>query len=244
MSHSDFHFQSPWPARLLAMLEVLMISGIVSGSIAMLVFSAKFGRTGINLMELSVEFLVTYLMFESVVMVIILWVLMKTHGETFAMLGVRKRRWKTCVLLGILAAPGLLVISGIASRTFAFLLPEYVLEKNPLVDMIGSPQQLTLFIIATILAGGVKEELQRAFILRRFSSHLGGAGVGIVVWSLVFGAGHYTQGVQGMFVTTILGFIFGVLYIARGNLILTITAHAAYNTLTLLIYWFAIGMNK
>ena len=98
-----------------------------------------------------------------------------------------------------------------------------------------------MFIIAGIVAGGIKEELQRAFILRRFSHHLGGAGIGLVTWSLVFGAGHYSQGVQGMCAASILGFIFGILYLIRGNLILPITAHAVYNTLTLLIYWFVIN---
>jgi len=41
-------------------------------------------------------------------------------------------------------------------------------------------------------------------------------------------------------VAAILGFIFGGLYLARKSLIPPITAHAVYNTLALLIYWFVI----
>jgi len=222
----------------------MMVSGIVSSFLAVTVFAAIFGRNRLNLAEMGVELLAAYLLFESAVLLIIMLMLMKARGETFSMLGLHLRRWKIHALLGILAAPCLIIISAFIGLFFRLFLPQYALEKNPLMEMINSPQQLTLFITATIIAGGIKEELQRAFILRRFSLHLGGAVVGLIIWSLAFGAGHYAQGVQGIYAATILGFIFGVLYLVRGNLVLPITAHSAYNTLTLLIYWFTIGINK
>jgi len=232
------------PRRLQAALEIIMVSGIVSSFLASLVFAAIFGRNRLKLMEMDITSLVTYLLFESTIAFLILWILMKSHRETLPALGLRRQHWKTHVLLGIIAAPCLLVISGIVGGVFQFFLPKYALEKNPLMEMIHSPRQLILFIIASIVAGGIKEELQRAFILFRFSHHLGGVRVGLVTWSLVFGAGHYAQGVQGMCTAAILGFIFGILYLIRGNLVLPITAHAVYNTLALLLYWFTVGINK
>ena len=232
------------PRRLQAALEIIMVSGIVSSFLASLVFAAIFGRNRLKLMEMDITSLVTYLLFESTIAFLILWILMKSHRETLPALGLRRQHWKTHVLLGIIAAPCLLVISGIVGGAFQFFLPKYALEKNPLMEMIHSPRQLILFIIASIVAGGIKEELQRAFILFRFSHHLGGVRVGLVTWSLVFGAGHYAQGVQGMCTAAILGFIFGILYLIRGNLVLPITAHAVYNTLALLLYWFTVGINK
>ena len=244
MNNPDSSFLSQWSARIQAVFEIMLVSGIVSSLLVSLVFAAVFGRNRLKLMEMDVGFLAAYLLVESAVTFLILWILMKARRETLHALGLRRRLWKTHVLLGILAAPCLIIVSGVVGLMFQLFLPKYALDKNPLLEMIHSPRQLTLFIITGIVAGGVKEELQRAFILCRFRHHLGGARVGLVVWSLAFGAGHYTQGIQGMCAAAILGFVFGVLYLMRGNLILPITAHAVYNTLTLLIYWFIIGMNK
>jgi membrane protease YdiL (CAAX protease family) len=244
MNNSDSSFRPIWPARLRAVFEIIMVSGVVSSLMASLVFAAIFGRNRLKLMETDTHYLTTYLLFESAVAFLILFILMKMRRETLPLLGWPRRRWKTHVLIGILAAPCLLIVSGAVVMAFQFFLPKYALEKNPLMEMINSPWQLALFIITGIIAGGIKEELQRAFILNRFIRHLGGAWVGLAVWSLVFGAGHSAQGMQGVCAASILGLIFGILYLARGNLILPITAHAVYNTLSLLIYWFAIGINK
>jgi len=245
MSYSDFSSRSIWSSRLYAAFEIIIVSGVVSSILTSLIFGALlFGRKRPSLPEMDIGLLVTYLLFESAITFFFLFILMKARGETLFALGLRRINWKKNILLGILAAPFLLIVGVVTSVIFKFFLPEYALEKNPLMDMINSPRQLALFIVAVIVFGGVKEELQRAFILRRFIQHLGGATTGLVVWSLVFGAGHYAQGLEGVFAASILGFIFGILYLARGNLILPITAHAIYNTLALLIYWFAIGINK
>ena len=244
MNYPDSNFELPEPDRPQAVFEIIMASGIVSSFLVAMVFTSIFGRNSLTLTEMDVGFFMKFQMTESAVTFLILWMLMKLRGETFSGLGLCRKQWKTNVLLGTLAAPCLIVVSGIAGAVFQFFLPEYALEKNPLMDMIHSSRQLALFIFVTIVCGGIKEELQRAFILRRFRYHLGGTVVGLVVWSLVFGAGHYAQGAPGICVAVILGFVFGVLYLMRGNLVLPITAHSVYNTMALLIYWFTVGINK
>ena len=244
MNCSDSSLQSKWASRLQAVIEIVMVSSVVSGFLVSMVLAAVFGRNRLNMAEMDVEFFATYQLFAAVVTFLILWILMKRGGETLTGLGLHLKQWKANILLGILAAPCLLVLSVGIITAFKSFLPEYALEKNPLIEMIHSPRQLALFIITVIVAGGIQEEIQRAFILCRFRSHLGGSWIGLVVWSLVFGAGHYVQGAQGMLAATVLGFIFGTLYLIRGNLVLPMTAHACYNTLTVFIYWFAIGINK
>ena len=244
MNCSDPSFQSIWSARLRALFEITMVSGVVSSLLTSLIFGAAFGRNRLKLIEINISLLVTYLLLESALTFLFLFILMKARGETLSALGLRWRNWKKHVLLGIIVAPCLLIVGVVTGVIFKLFLPEYALEKNPLMDMISSPRQLVLFIVAVVVFGGVKEELQRAFILRRFIQHLGGAATGLVTWSLIFGAGHYAQGLEGVCAASILGFIFGILYLIRGNLILPITAHAFYNTLTLIIYWFTIGINK
>jgi membrane protease YdiL (CAAX protease family) len=234
----------PPPSRIQAVFEIIMVSGIVSSFVVSMVFAAIFGRNRLRMIEMDVGSFVTYQVFEAAVTFLILLIIMKARRETLSGLGLRLQRWKTNVLLGVLAAPCLVVVSSAAGMIFQLFLPRYALDKNPLMEMIHSPRQLALFIVAAILCGGVKEELQRAFILRRFQDRLGGAKAGLIIWSLVFGAGHYVQGVQGVFAATILGLVFGALYLMRGNLILPVTAHAVYNTLALLIYWFVVGSNR
>ena len=40
---------------------------------------------------------------------------------------------------------------------------------NPLEELAATPGQATILAIVAILAGGVREELQRAFLLQRFT---------------------------------------------------------------------------
>ncbi len=58
----------------------------------------------------------------------------------------------------------------------------------------GRRCQAAIFLVVVVLAGGVREELQRAFILHRFDQRLGGARVGLVLFTIAFGAFHLDQG--------------------------------------------------
>ena len=63
-----------------------------------------------------------------------------------------------------------------------------------------------------MIAGGVREEVQRGFILHRFGQYLGGAGWGIAIYSVFFGLGHIEQGLDAMIATGLLGVAWGLLY--------------------------------
>ena len=239
MNKDDNLSFSPWFARLRAVFEILLISGLITSFLASLIMAAIFGRDRLGILDTNANFLVAFLLLESAATFILLWILMKTHREALPDFGLRKMQWKTNVLLGLMLAPLLMLVNGAVGMVFHLFLPQYALERNPLTNTIQSPGQLALFILAAIIAGGIKEELQRAFILRRFRHHLGGSAIGLIIWSLVFGVGHYVQGAQGIFVATIYGFILGIFYLTRGSLIGPITAHAVYDTLALLLYWFS-----
>ena len=66
-----------------------------------------------------------------------------------------------------------------------------------------------------ILAGGVREELQRAFLLQRFEQHLGGLTLGVIVLSIAFGLGHFPQGWDAVIATGLLGAFWAVVYLRR-----------------------------
>ena len=88
--------------------------------------------------------------------------------------------------------------------------------------------------MVAIFAGGVREELQRAFLLRRFEQHLGGAVVGVVVLSVAFGLGHIVQGWDAVVTTGLLGAFWAVLYLRRRSAVAPLVSHAGFNTLEVL----------
>jgi membrane protease YdiL (CAAX protease family) len=91
-----------------------------------------------------------------------------------------------------------------------------------------------LFGVVAIVAGGIREELQRAFLLQRFERHLGGATVGVVVLSTAFGLGHVMQGWDAVIATGTLGAFWAVLYLRRRSSIAPIISHAGFNSIEVL----------
>jgi membrane protease YdiL (CAAX protease family) len=84
-----------------------------------------------------------------------------------------------------------------------------------------------------VIAGGVREELQRAFLLRRFDRWLGGGAVGLVVTSAAFGAGHWLQGADAAIATAFLGALWGVIYLRRRSAVAPVVSHSGFNLLQL-----------
>jgi membrane protease YdiL (CAAX protease family) len=225
-----------WLDRVQALIEVLLLAGILSSLIATLPFAiSPSGRASLmaNVRAMSV-----YLLLEASITFVLLFLIMRVHGETLKGLGLTWERWRFRVFLGLAIVPILFFLNAIISVVFQTLLPRYFLKRNPLTDLIRTPADLILFVGTALIAGGIKEELQRAFILRRFQAYLGGARLGLILWSVAFGLGHYVQGAQGMVAAGVYGLIFGIAYLVRRNLVIPMVAHGAYDTIALLGYWF------
>jgi membrane protease YdiL (CAAX protease family) len=108
-------------------------------------------------------------------------------------------------------------------------------EINPLEQLAtGSPSEALLFGVVVIIAGGVREELVRAFLLRRFEQHLGGAAVGVAVLGVAFGLGHFNQGLDAVITTGVLGVLWSIVYLRRRSSIAPIVSHAGFNSLEVL----------
>jgi membrane protease YdiL (CAAX protease family) len=225
-----------WLDRAQALFEVFLVSGVLSSFIASLPFAIYSHGSGISLK--SARVVAGFVLLEAAITLLLLSLILKAHGEKLSDLGLRWARWKSELPIGIATVPFLFLLNGVVGVLFKYFLPRFFSEHNPLVEIIHAPQDLVLFIFAGLLAGGIKEELQRAFVLERFRVHLGGAWFGLAVWSIAFGAGHYIQGVQGTVVAGLLGFVFGVIYLVRKNLIAPMVSHGLYDTAALLGYWF------
>jgi len=124
---------------------------------------------------------------------------------------------------------------GILLNTIRLFAPSlHNVPSNPLEQLATTPGQAALFSLVAILAGGLREELQRAFMLRRFEQYLGGAVVGVWVISIAFGLGHLMQGWDAVVTTGTLGAFWAWIYLRRRSSIAPIVSHAGFNSLEIL----------
>ena len=128
--------------------------------------------------------------------------IMRAHGERPSLVWKGPRRAVREAALGFATAPLLFFGSAIFLNALRLFVPSlHNVPNNPLERLANNAQQSAIFAFVAILAGGVREELQRGFMLYRFEKYLGGGGVGLVVTSVLFGMLHGIQGWDAMIVT-------------------------------------------
>jgi membrane protease YdiL (CAAX protease family) len=223
--------------RFLALIEVLLCSGFPT----QLVITAALTQSGFVAFhdsgELSMPFVSLLALIDSLVITALVLLLLYARGErpSLVLLGTRPR-WRES-LLGLLLIPivfclalGLLL----TIRTFFPFLQTY--ERNPLESLISTPSQALLFGAVAIIAGGVREEVQRGFILHRFDQYLGGGWLGLVIFSVAFGIGHVLQGWDAAITTAALGAFWGAIYLRRRSILAPLISHAGFNSAEILRY--------
>jgi len=141
----------------------------------------------------------------------------------------QRSSWREA-LLGFSLIPVVLMLVGLVVLSLRTLLPIlHNVPESPLQAFMKTPMDAALFMVVVIIAGGVREELARAFILHRFEQRLGGIRIGLVMFSLLFGALHLTQGIDVAIGIGALGLFWGVLYMRRRSFIAPLVNHAGFN---------------
>ena len=100
---------------------------------------------------------------------------------------------------------------------------------NPFEALARSPLNAALLMALVVVSGGVKEEVQRAFVLHRFEQSLGGARAGLALYSVVFGAGHVIQGYDVGIATMLMGVAWGLVFLWRRSIVAPAVCHAGFN---------------
>ena len=252
--------QGATPARaLLALLEVVMVA--VLGSIVVQVTFRAFNIGGGQILG-DTFFLFLFMALETVITLALVLFLLRLGGGSLRKLGWVWAQPRPEVAVALVSVPFLFVSTFGVGIFFQALLPEYVAESNPLLDLITDHSDLLLFLTSSIFVGGLKEEVQRAFVLDRFERYVGvsslslsaavlgwksppseqagkrvGLVLGLLLWSLFFAFGHHVQGIDNAAGAGVLGLLFGLLYIWRRNLVAPMLAHALYNVTTLMVFW-------
>lgn len=220
--------------KAVALVEVLLSTDLVAFFVAVL----PFVWMGISRRELLARpaYLCGLLLLESVLMLAQIRLLLFWRGQSWKDLGWPPRLSRE-LAIGAAFVPLLFVCTGALNILVRILWPSIVTEKNILLESISTPLDLALFLMIGVLTGGVKEELQRAFVLHRFDHYLGNVYVGWILWSVYFGLGHQLQGSDNAIFAGVLGLLFGALYLLRRNVVAPIAAHALFNSVTLVGFW-------
>lgn len=226
----------PLPRRILpferisAALECLLCSGFPT-QIALTIILTGFGLSlqgaegGLN-----PRFLFTLSLLDAVLVIGLTIFFLRAHNESVREVLIGRRRVVREVLVGIAIVP---IVFGIVLLVVALVLTYAPwlrnVPRNPLEDMLGNRFDAAIFAVVVMIAGGVREEVQRGFIIHRFGQYLGGGGTGVLVHSVLFGLGHYMQGYDAAIATGLLGLFWGVIYLRRGSIVAPVVSHAAFN---------------
>jgi len=223
--------------RLGALIEVFLCSGLPT---QLLVFQVLtyFGMASRSADGgWSPAFIVSMALIDMVLVLLLICGFLYAHGEPLGRFVLGPRRPLREVLLGLAGIPAAFaLVVAVLAAILAIRPSLHNVAVNPFERMLQTPRDAALFAVVAMLAGGVREEVQRAFIVRRFDQFLGGALIGILLYSVIFGLGHIEQGYAAAIATGTLGAGWGVLYWRRQSVIAPIISHAGFNLAQLVKY--------
>jgi membrane protease YdiL (CAAX protease family) len=190
-----------------------------------------FGTDG----QLSMSYLSVLMPADTVLLLALVVWRIRAGGERVSDVLLGRRNWARESQLGIGLVPlifggVLIVMMGLRAAWPAL----HNVDANPFEALIRSRRDALVLGALVIVTGGLKEEVQRAFVLHRFDQHLGGARLGLVLYSLVFGTGHIIQGYDVAIVTALLGLTWGTIFMWRRSLVAPSISHAGFNAAQIL----------
>jgi len=224
----------PHPARILprwlAAIQVIIVCGIPTQLLITGILTTVLPPFGLDQAGLSFGFFAILTLADTILVVLLIHLFLRATGERPADVFVGSRPIRGEVLRGLALVPVVFLgVTGIVLSLRALVPWTHTVAENPFESFLGSPMKAAVFVVVVVLGGGVREELQRAFVLHRFAQRLGGVRVGLAIFSLTFGALHLGQGVDIAIAVGLLGFLWGVLYVRRRSAVLAMVNHGAFD---------------
>jgi membrane protease YdiL (CAAX protease family) len=213
-----------------SLAEVVLCSGyptqLVLGGVAALLGLRAIGDSG----TLALPFVVAVSAADTVLLTgLAIWFL-RLRGESPRAVLLGPRPPAAEAAFGLLLAPAVVVFMSGGIWWLRQVLPRLqTVAENPFETMARSPEGAIVLLLVAVIAGGVREEVQRAFLLHRFRQDLGGAMNGLILTSAAFGLGHVVQGWDAAIVTGLLGAFWATLYLTRASLLPAMVSHALAN---------------
>ena len=222
-------FPLPLP-RWFAAMQTLLVCGIPTQLVVMMVLVLGSNMPIVVDGDLSLELVAIVSLVDTALIALLIRLFLAIHGETSKDIFIGRRPVWGEIWRGLALLPVVFVsVTGVVLLLRAVAPWLHTVDRNPLEAYMRSPMEAVVFMIVVVLAGGVREELQRAFILHRFEQRLGGVRVGLTVFTLVFGALHFNQGLDVAVAVGLLGLLWGVLYIKRRSVVMSMVNHASFD---------------
>jgi membrane protease YdiL (CAAX protease family) len=218
--------------RLIALGEVLLCSSVPT-QLAVMALLSLAGIPGPgDASELTLPYVFAVTLADTVLLIALMVFFTRRHGESVSSLWLGWRPIASETIHGLALVPAVFLVVIVLLNVLRLIAPSlHNVEVNPLEQLAtGSPLNALMFGVVVIVAGGVREEMVRAFLLRRFEQHLGGAGAGVILLSVAFGLGHINQGWDAAVTTGVLGALWAVVYVRRRSSIAPIVSHAGFNS--------------
>ncbi len=187
--------------------------------------------------HLSPPFIFALSLADAVVVIGLVLLFLRAHHESArgVLLGARSVVREAAV--GVLLLPLILALVVAILLAVLTMAPQlHNVARNPLEEMLRTRSDAAVFGVVVLIAGGVREEVQRGFILHRFERYLGGGALGVGLYSVLFGLGHVEQGYDAVVATAALGAAWGVTYLARRSIVAPMVSHAGFNLAQLAKY--------
>jgi membrane protease YdiL (CAAX protease family) len=220
--------------RCIALLEVLLCSDyptqfVVASTLIALGFRATRPDGSLDIL-----FVILLSFADTALLIALMGVFLVAHGDRPRELFLGSRPVLSEARAGLPLIPAVLMLAVISMVTLRRFFPQlHDVERNPLQDVIRSSGDASMFALVVVVAGGVREELQRAFLMNRFERWLGGGAVGVIVASAAFGVGHRMQGGDAAVTTAVLGAFWAIVYLRRRSVIAPVVSHSGFNLLQL-----------
>jgi membrane protease YdiL (CAAX protease family) len=216
--------------RAAAAFEVILCSGFPTQVIVVGALAAAGMHPRTPAGELSAPFVFALTLLDTILVVGLITFFFRARGESIRgqLFGSGQTARDIVIGLALIPASWLLVV-------FVLLLLQKMapalhnVPHNPLADLVKTPVDAVVFALVVMIAGGVREEIQRGFALRRFQEYLGGGAAGLVVFSALFALGHLEQGHDVALATGILGAFWGVVFLVRRSILGPMIGHAGFD---------------
>ena len=223
--------------RVGALVEIVICSGFPTQILLILTMRAVGMPMRASDGRLSPTFVFTLSLLDALLVIGLVLTFLRAHHESAREVLLGKVSLVREALFGLATLPAVFMFVTLVLVIVIRFAPQlHNVATNPFEDMLRTRTDAIIFTVVVMVAGGVREEVQRGFIAHRFDHYLGGALWGIAVYSVFFGAGHVDQGYDATIAVGLLGFAWGLLYISRRSIVAPLVSHATFNLAQLLKY--------
>ena len=170
--------------------------------------------------------------------------------EKPAILGLKKSKsWLGMAAIAFLGAVLLQLFDAGVMMPILNRLTGAAIDNSGVAQLQGNLQQLLIYLVLAWTLAALGEEIVYRGYLQKllgdlFGSSLAGVILTIGISSMVFGLAHLEQGIVGVIVTTFDGVFYSLLKRKfKGNLWAAILVHGFYNTVGMVVFYFAGPIN-